>query len=102
MAEYPITVEEFRAWLTSKRSNKHVGRRNMGGYCPLANALRERIGGHVCVDMLETVTGDLDEPSYLGPTARWAQMFIEEIDDGPEGEGVRASEALGILDRVAR
>jgi hypothetical protein len=105
--EFPITREQFAAWLASKGETYPVGFANHCRSCPLATAINQPN-----IRILTASYSDEDPAQYYGTPPEyalpeWARSFAETVDkeftDTTTGVGriVRAADARRILESIS-
>lgn len=99
---YPISREEFRAWLESKEETTVVGRSSYYGDDPIATALVEKEDGFetAVIDSGQSYTRLNNWMTVTNP--RWVNIFIEEIDKDTLGGNITAKKALKVLSDLER
>lgn len=98
---YPLTQEEFRNWLESKREDEIVGRQGWCHGCPIFKCLKDKNHDVTSVNGLTTYVSQklLENPD-------WVVEFISKVDTAslPPGEmntPITASQALEVLSEIA-
>lgn len=95
MPDFPMTKEQFRAWLERQGPDDVVGVPRVGESCPLAEAcsLGKPFAQRIYVGKWQwgftKGGGDFALPE-------WAQEFVDAID-GMETEGITAQACLDLL-----
>ncbi len=89
-----IGVEEFRAWLTT-RKKQSVGASCVYGTCPLATFFKERLGVIVLVHSTYAKMPDDSRVRLL----EWQSDFVRDLDRRyKDMRSVNGREALEVLD----
>lgn len=106
--DYPLTIEDFKAWLESKADKDIAGKVARADSCPLANALLQctytEEGNQVRVGYRTTEV----DPYFVSETLRfenpdWVEKFISKIDGlSDEEKSVTVKEALEVLEEIEK
>lgn len=92
---YPLTQEEFKDWLLSKKSHELVGYQHSSCACPVFCCLRYQKEIRV-TSVLNSYTTLVDGTDLVNP--RWVSEFIGNIDSLSLDYGiVTAQDALEVL-----
>ena len=103
-----LDCNEFKTWLESKNSEDIVGISHESGCCPIATWLKQTgasfpcVGGAMYCEEFEEGTSFVDQHWHSQP--RWAEKFIEIIDDSDAGyekpQPVNAKHARNVLNEI--
>ena len=92
---FPLTREQFAAWLDSKPADEVVGFAMDNCSCPLAKVLS---APHRAITVGDKTYSD--EYGSIGFLPKWAQKFVYSIDLFDLGYAVTADEARRILAEI--
>lgn len=100
ITQYLLSLEEFKSWLEAKEKNEVIGERCKYFSCPIANALKDKIGSStrlfdVSVSEIET---NVKGVFYENPD--WVKAFINSLDSNFLLNNVTVEKALYILDNL--
>ena len=99
--DYPLSIEEFRAWLESKDENEIVGSSNCLESCPISNALKQ--GKYKFNEVLVDDEGETRLNDWIiWENPDWVYSFVDKVDSFGEGEEVQvtAQQALELLENI--
>lgn len=92
--DYPLTKEEFKSWLLSKKPGEFVGYQHSSRSCPIFYCLNQK--GVKAVSVLSSYIMLDDQSDLTNPT--WVTEFINNVDSlSLDYSRVTAKKALEVL-----
>lgn len=96
-----LTVERFRAWLTTQTPRARVGHAVTASGCPLARYLAAAAAVHQPLIAGMHLFSFASEPVIVAELPAWAIRYVRELDRGRlAGHAITARAALTALDRA--
>jgi hypothetical protein len=99
---FPLTVDEFKSWLSTKRKRDVVGRTREASSCPIARVLKEKESNTEKSINVYPGTTYIQGTAYENPD--WVKSFIEKVDTGDEyskKRNITTKEALQIVNNFS-
>ena len=98
---YPLTLVEFKSWLSTKRKKDVVGRTREASSCPIAVVLKEKESDTEKSINVYPNTTYIHDTAYENPG--WVKSFISEVDKRDEyakKRSITTKEALQIVNNL--
>lgn len=98
---FPVTLAEFKSWLSTKRKKDVVGKTREASTCPIAVVLKEKESSTEKTINVYPGTTYIQGTAYENP--EWVKNFIKGVDAGDEyskKRNITTKEALQIVNNL--